>query len=39
MKRLLVSSVAAMALTSSVVVAEESGAFVGLDLGDDRFIA
>lgn len=33
MKRLLISSIAAMALTSSVVVAEESGAFVGLDLG------
>ncbi len=33
MKKLLVSSIAAMALTSSVVVAEESGAFVGLDLG------
>ena len=33
MKKLLVSSIAAMALTSSVVVAEESGAFVGLGLG------
>ena len=33
MKRLLISSIAAMALTSSVVVAEESGAFVGLGLG------
>ncbi|CAM3299281.1 outer membrane protein [Helicobacter labetoulli] len=33
MKRLLVSSIAAMALTSSVVVAEESGVFVGLGLG------
>ena len=29
MKKLLISSIAAMALTSSVVVAEESGAFVG----------
>ncbi len=33
MKKLLVSSIVAMALTSSVVVAEESGAFVGLGLG------
>ena len=33
MKKLLISSIAAMALTSSVVVAEESGAFVGLGLG------
>ena len=33
MKRLLISSIAAMALTSSVVEAEESGVFVGLGLG------
>ncbi|WP_394954535.1 outer membrane beta-barrel protein [uncultured Helicobacter sp.] len=33
MKKLMVSGALALALTSSAVVAEESGAFVGLDLG------
>ncbi|TLD95198.1 outer membrane protein [Helicobacter jaachi] len=33
MKKLLVSSVAALALTSSALIAEESGAFVGVGIG------